>query len=80
MKARYVVRITPGDVGRRVSVRAWLVDAAEREDGPRHSDAVGVLEGWADGWLTIRRRDGSLVRIDEALLVAGKVLPEAPRR
>lgn len=78
MKARYVVRITPDDVGRRVSVRAWLAEAAELEEGPRHTDVVGELEAWEDGWLSIRRRDGEVVRVDEALLVAGRVIPPAP--
>ena len=55
-------------------------DAAEVQDGPRHDDAVGTLESWADGWLAIRRRDGRLTTVDEAALVAGKVIPETPPR
>ncbi len=75
-----MVRITPADVGSRVSVRFWREDAAEVQDGPRHDDAVGTLESWADGWLAIRRRDGRLTTVDEAALVAGKVIPETPPR
>ena len=80
MRARYVVRITPDDVGQRVSVRAWLEDAAERDEGPRHTDVLGELVAWEDGWLSIRRRDGEVVQVDEALLVAGKVIPPPPPR
>lgn len=80
MKARYVVRITPADVGQRVSVRFWMDGAAERQPGePAHSDAVGVLESWAGGWLSIRWRDGRLTTVDEQALVAGKTLPPSPR-
>lgn len=78
MRARYVIRISPADVGQRVSVRAWLDDAAEIEDGPRHTDAIGILEAWADGMLAIRRKDGTLTEIDEASMVAGKLVPPAP--
>ena len=80
MRARYVVRITPAHVGERVSVRFWLDGAAEAGSGPRHSDAVGVLESWEDGWLVVRRRDGEAVTVDEASLVAGKVLGDPPPR
>ncbi|CAN5202117.1 hypothetical protein BH23ACT9_BH23ACT9_00780 [soil metagenome] len=78
MRARYVIHITPADVGQRVSIRSWLADAAERDEGPYHTDALGTLESWDDGWLSIRRRDGSLVTVDEALMVAGKLLPPPP--
>lgn len=80
MRARYVVRITPDDVGQRVSVRAWLEDAAEAAGGPTHTDAIGTLESWQDGVLAIRRKDGTLTTIDEASLVAGKLVPPAPTR
>lgn len=78
MRARYVVRISPADVGQRVSVRYWLDDAATTQAGPTHSDALGTLEGWEDGMLSIRAKDGSLMEVDEASMVAGKILPPAP--
>lgn len=80
MRARYVIRITPADVGQRVSVRAWLDDAAESEGGPVHTDAIGLLVAWQDATLTIRRKDGTLTQIDEASLVAAKLVPPAPQR
>ncbi|GGM83638.1 hypothetical protein GCM10010106_32870 [Thermopolyspora flexuosa] len=70
--ARLVVRITPGDVGRRVSVRRRVPEGFR--------DAVGVLESWRDGTLTVRRRDGSLVEIAEETVVAAKVVPDPPAR
>ena len=74
MRARpgYVVRIRPADVGSRISVRSI--------SGERYRDVVGELLGWADGILRIRRRDGSIVDVAEDLVVAGKVVPPAPRR
>ncbi|WP_370325588.1 hypothetical protein [Euzebya sp.] len=72
---QYVVRITPDDVGQRVTIRARRGEAA---DGPRFDDTIGHLEAWAHGTLRIRRRDGSLTEVPEAALVAGKVVPPAP--
>jgi hypothetical protein len=71
MKARGVVRITPADVGSRVSVRA-LIPAAPGE--PTMTDTVGVLEAWVDGRLRIRRRDGAVADVDESALIAGRTI------
>ncbi len=60
-------------MGRRVSLRRRLQTG-------EYSDVVGVLESWADGILTVRRRDGELVEIPEGIVVAGKVVPPAPPR
>ena len=59
--------VTPADVGSRVTLRRTV------EGGV--SDVVGVLESWASGALAVRRRDGSLVTVAEASLLAGKVVP-----
>ncbi|WP_344575557.1 GNAT family N-acetyltransferase [Streptomyces lunalinharesii] len=74
---RAEVRITHADVGKRVSVRR--LTGAGRE-GPAFTDAVGVLTSWNDGVLSITRRDGECVRIEESALVAAKVVPAAPAR
>ncbi|MGW1005172.1 GNAT family N-acetyltransferase [Streptomyces sp. NPDC002520] len=71
------VRITPADVGKRVSVRR-LAEAGTGVE--KFTDTVGVLTSWDDGVLMITRRDGSRVRIAESALVAGKVVPAAPAR
>ncbi|WP_369249002.1 GNAT family N-acetyltransferase [Streptomyces sp. R41] len=74
---RLEVRITAADVGKRVSVRRMIKDAAE---GEKFTDTVGVLTSWNEGVLLITRRTGERVRIAESALVAGKVVPSAPAR
>ncbi|MBI0382532.1 GNAT family N-acetyltransferase [Streptomyces albiflaviniger] len=74
---RLEVRITPDDVGKRVSVRLVTED---REPGATFTDVVGVLTSWTEGTLSITRRTGEPVRIAESSLVAGKVVPAAPAR
>ncbi|GAB2900778.1 GNAT family N-acetyltransferase [Streptomyces mayteni] len=51
-----------------------------REPGARFTDTVGVLTSWAGGELSVTRRDGRIVRLAEADLVAGKVVPPTPAR
>jgi ribosomal protein S18 acetylase RimI-like enzyme len=74
---RLEVRITPADVGKRVSVR-------RRTDGggtdAEFTDALGVLTSWDNGVLSITRKSGDTVHIVESSLVAGKVVPAAPAR
>ncbi|MEU7279768.1 GNAT family N-acetyltransferase [Streptomyces sp. NPDC045431] len=74
---RLEVRITPADVGKRVSVRRLGDPGAGRET---FTDTVGVLTSWDKGVLLITRRTGETVRIPESSLVAGKVVPAAPAR
>ncbi|MBA2575570.1 MAG: hypothetical protein H0V05_02845 [Euzebyaceae bacterium] len=73
MRSRYVVRISPNDVGRRVTVRARLRGA---EGEPAATDTVGVLRSWADGLLEIERRDGAVTTVAEADLLAARVIPD----
>ncbi|MFI1395190.1 GNAT family N-acetyltransferase [Streptomyces sp. NPDC020681] len=74
---RLKVRITPIDVGKRVSVRRTADSSAGAE---KFTDTVGVLTSWTEGVLVITRRTGEIVRIPESSLVAGKVVPAAPAR
>ncbi|MFI8948704.1 GNAT family N-acetyltransferase [Streptomyces sp. NPDC053750] len=74
---RLEVRITTADVGKRVSVRRLSEPGVS---GERFTDTVGVLTSWDDGVLLITRKSGETVRIPEAALVAGKVVPSAPAR
>ncbi|MFG2710125.1 GNAT family N-acetyltransferase [Streptomyces goshikiensis] len=71
------IRITPADVGKRVSVRR--VDL-KRGRPPEFSDAVGVLTSWNEGVLVITQKNAKTVRIAESSLVAGKIVPPAPAR
>jgi N-acetylglutamate synthase len=74
---RLDVRITPDDVGKRVSVRQLTGESAR---GQKFTDAVGVLTSWNAGVLSVTQRSGVSVRIPETLLVAGKTIPTAPAR
>jgi N-acetylglutamate synthase len=76
MRGRYIVRITPDDVGKRVTVRARI---PSRPDEPSTTDTVGVLRAWDQGKLRIERRDGSLCDVAEADLVAARIVDERPR-
>lgn len=74
MKPRFEVRISPADVGRRVTVRS------RTHTQPPATDTVGVLRSWDDGVLVVERRDGSQVRIAEDDVLAARVVPPATRR
>ncbi|MDT0265448.1 GNAT family N-acetyltransferase [Streptomyces sp. DSM 44915] len=76
-KARLEVRITPADVGKRVSVRSETGDAGS---GARFTDTVGVLTSWTAGVLSVTQRTGRTARLAESALVAGKVVPAGPAR
>ena len=65
---RYELSISAASVGSRVSVRRKLPEGGL-------GDVLGELTDWSDGSLTVRRKDGTSVRIAEADLVAGKVIP-----
>ncbi|GGP34450.1 MULTISPECIES: GNAT family N-acetyltransferase [Streptomyces] len=74
---RLEVRITPADVGKRVSVRRRTDNGGS---GAEFTDVVGVLTSWNDGVVSITRKSGESVHIVESSLVAGKVVPAAPAR
>ncbi|MEW2624818.1 GNAT family N-acetyltransferase [Streptomyces sp. NPDC048106] len=76
-QGRLEVRITPADVGKRVSVRRLSEPGTARE---KFTDTVGVLTSWDHGVLMITQRSGASVRFPETSLVAGKVVPAAPAR
>jgi hypothetical protein len=61
------VAVTPADVGSRVTLRRVVADGV--------SDVVGELLSWSSGVLSVRRRDGSVVEVPEASLVAARVVP-----
>lgn len=77
MGGRLEVRITPADVGKRVSVRRRSEGGGA---GAEFTDTVGVLTSWNDGVVAITRKGGESVHIVESALVAGKVVPAAPAR
>ncbi|HUH07760.1 MAG TPA: hypothetical protein VML96_08135 [Egibacteraceae bacterium] len=77
MQPRYTIRITPADVGRRVSIRSRTL-APQGE--PSMTDAVGTLCSWRDGVLEVERRNGTIARIAEVDLLAGKTIPDPRAR
>jgi hypothetical protein len=73
LRYRYVVRITPADVGRRVVVR-WRrpVDGGSDEV----ADVLGVLES-ADGEaFRVRDKHGELIVVPRGRALAAKVVPQ----
>ncbi len=72
-----LLRIGPADVGERVSVRS-RIPAGPGE--PTATDTIGYLRSWEDGVLTIERRDGQLVTLQEEDLIAGRRVPPPPQR
>jgi GNAT superfamily N-acetyltransferase len=73
VSVRYTLALTPADVGSRVVVRHRHLEGGL-------TDALGQLEAWQGGVLTIRRRDGSVVDVAWNDVVAAKVVPTTPRR
>jgi hypothetical protein len=72
MRYRYVVRIGPEDVGRRVVVR-WRRPAPG--GGDEVADVVGPLEAADERGFAVRNRRGELVRIPRERALAAKVVP-----
>jgi hypothetical protein len=72
VRARHVHRVTPADVGARVSVRRVL-DASTREVG----DVLGELLSYDDGVLVVDGRDGPTT-VREQDVLASRVVPPPP--
>ncbi len=70
---RYTVDVGPGDSDVRISLRRRLPDGGL-------GDVLGHLVSWVDGVVTVRRRDGSEVTVEEHDVVAAKRVPPAPER
>lgn len=74
---RYTVDVGPNTgvdaVGVRVSLRRRLADGGL-------GDVLGVVARWSDGVVEVVRRDGTVVTVDEADVVAAKRVPPAPER
>jgi hypothetical protein len=70
VRFRYVVRLTPADVGQRVVIR-W------RRPGGEVTDVLGTLEACDSRSFTIRTARGELVVVPRERALAGKVVPPA---
>ena len=62
----------PHVVGLRVVVRRVLRGETGPSGGPAMTDVLGTCESWEDGIVTVRREDGSVVKIATSDIVAGK--------
>lgn len=69
MRFRPADAIGPEHVGRRVTVRRRLPDGTA-------SDLLGTLESCDEGTVSVRRRDGALVRVARNEIVAARVVRE----
>jgi 8-oxo-dGTP pyrophosphatase MutT (NUDIX family) len=77
LQARAVHRVTPDDIGQRVSIRHLEVTGASTP--PRATDVVGRLLGYEAGVLAVVDRDRQLALVAEAAIVASRVVPPHPR-
>jgi hypothetical protein len=75
MRYRYVVRIGPEDIGRRVVVR-WHRPAASGSGEDEVADVVGPLEACDENGFAVRNQRGELVLIPRERAMAAKVIPE----
>jgi 8-oxo-dGTP pyrophosphatase MutT (NUDIX family) len=77
LRARAVHRVTPEDVGQRVSIRHLEVTGASSP--PRATDVVGRLLGYEAGVLAVVDRDRQLTLVAETAIVGSRVVPPHPR-
>ena len=69
---RFTIDVGPGDSGVRISLRRRLPEGG-------FGDVLGELLSW-DKQVQVQRRDGTVVTIDPATVVAAKRVPPAPER
>jgi hypothetical protein len=63
-------------VGQRVVIRSLVRGEKGPSGGPLMTDVVGFLREYGDDVAVVERRDGSLVRVVVADIVAAKPLPK----
>ena len=73
MRYRYVVRLSPADVGSRVVIR-W-----RRPDGAI-ADVLGVLESAPPDAFVVAKASGEVITVPRDRALAAKPIPPAPRR
>ncbi|HSK23407.1 MAG TPA: NUDIX domain-containing protein [Egicoccus sp.] len=76
LRAHYVHRVTPADVGSRVSVRHLVPDP---DRGVVPSDIVGRLLVMDEAVLLLVDRQGQLIVVDATAVVASRVVPPHPK-
>ena len=68
--------IDSSNIGRRVVIRALVRGEKGPSGGPLMTDVVGYLREYGEEIAVVERRDGSLVRVALADVVAAKPLPK----
>jgi N-acetylglutamate synthase len=68
--------IDDSHIGRRVVIRSLIRGERGPSGGPLMTDVVGYLRQYGEGVAVVERRDGSLVRVELADVVAAKPLPK----
>jgi len=71
--ARFTRDVGPGDAGVRVSLRRVLPEGG-------YGDVLGVVVSWDDTTVRVEKRDGSVVEVASADVVAAKRVPPPPAR
>ncbi len=69
----YTITVGPGAAGVRVVVRHRLPTGGV-------TDVLGQLLSWSGGLLRVQRRDGVVVEVAAADVLAAKQIPPAPAR
>ena len=73
-------RIGPDYIGQRVVVRRAVPGERGPSGGPAVTDVLGIMRSWDGTTTTVETRDGDLVEIQIAEIVAGKPIPPPPPR
>lgn len=70
--------LRPDLVGQRVVVRQVVPGETGPSGGPALTDVLGELVAWTTNELTIRRKDDTLVIVQQSLVVTAKPVPPKP--
>jgi hypothetical protein len=78
--ARFIVALTEDSIGERVSIRYLLRGESPTDPNVLMTDVLGHLRIWTDTIAEVVKRDGEVIRIERAKIVAAKVIPPEPKR
>jgi len=70
---RFTIDVGPGDSGVRIALRRRLAEGG-------YGDVLGTLLSWADDSVRVERRDGTVIDVAVADVVAAKRIPPPPTR
>ena len=73
--ARFIVALTEDSIGERVSIRYLLRGEGPTDPDVLMTDVLGHLRIWSETIAEVVKRDGEVIRIERAKIVAAKVIP-----